>query len=82
MFDKSGTDWGASEVNKQKGVLVDIFDSDGRYVDSFYLKLSGQLDAESLLYKPVELSGEILYISEKNEDETISIKKYRLIDPK
>jgi hypothetical protein len=67
-----------STVDKQKGVLIDVFDVEGRYLDNFYLKFPYELDPISILYKPMELAREYLYAVEKNEDDTISIRKYRV----
>jgi len=65
-----------STVDKQKGVLIDVFDVEGRYLDNFYLKFPYELDLISILYRPMELAGAYLYVAERNEDDTLSIKKY------
>jgi len=67
-----------STKDKAKGLLVDVFDDGGTYRDSFFLKLPGT--AGRSLYTPgfCALDGEFLWVVERSEDETFSIKKYRV----
>jgi hypothetical protein len=58
-----------STDDKVKGRLIDVFDKDGRFVDSFYLGVGKALMA---------VRDDDLYCQEKGEDETISIVKYRI----
>lgn len=58
-----------STDDKAKGRLIDVFDRDGRFIDSFYLGAGKQLMAVREGY---------LFCQEKNEDETITIVKYRV----
>ena len=58
-----------STEDKAKGRLIDVFDEEGRFVDSFYLGPGRRLLAV--------LDGHI-FCQEKNEDETISIVKYKI----
>jgi hypothetical protein len=58
-----------STEDKVKGRMIDVFDKDGRFVDSFYLGLGRKLMAVR--------EGHI-FCQEKNEDETIAIVKYRI----
>jgi hypothetical protein len=55
---------------KEKGVYVDVFDQEGRYVDAFWLKLDGLL---------LGISGDIVFVLEKNEDETLRITGFRVV---
>ena len=57
-----------STVDKDKGRLIDVFDQDGRFVDSFYLGADRSLMA---------VSDDFILCQETNEDETVSIVKYR-----
>jgi hypothetical protein len=67
-----------STKDKAKGVLIDVFDGEGVYRDCFYLNLPEA--AIRNLYTPGQsaLDGEFLWVVEKSEDETYSIKKYRV----
>jgi hypothetical protein len=54
-----------SNVNKEKGVRVDIFNFGGENIDRFYLKLQGQADLYSVNWF---ISGNYLYSLETPED--------------
>ena len=58
-----------STVNELKGRLIDVFDSDGRFVDSFYLGAGRALMA---------VREDAIFCQEKSGDETIAIVKYRI----
>jgi len=69
-----------STTDEKKGVLIDVFDFEGRYIDNFYLKIPGKIDSISISYTPMTLSEDLLYMRVRNEDETISFKKYSIED--
>jgi hypothetical protein len=58
-----------STEDKAKGRLFDVFDKDGRFLDSFYLGAGRTLMA---------VREDAVFCREKNEDETITIVKYRI----
>jgi len=63
--------WVATSTDdKAKGRLIDVFDKDGRFIDSFYLGAGRSLMA---------VGDGFLFCQEKNEDETITIVKYRIV---
>jgi hypothetical protein len=62
-----------STSDNKKGILFDVFDSQGRYVDNFYLKLNGNL---------MLTDGDHIYVTERDEEENISIKKYVILNAK
>ena len=62
--------WVATAMdNKTKGRLFDVFDSEGRYIDCFYLGAGRTLLAAW---------GDFLFTQEKNDDETLRIVKYKI----
>jgi len=67
-----------SVQDKYKGTLIDVLDSDGRYVDCFYVKLPIAPYRHLQRPAPHIVSGNFLYAIEKTPDETYSIKKYRI----
>lgn len=69
-----------SSADKDKGILIDVFNFEGRYIDNFYLKFHEKIDPISLGYRPMTVSGEYLYMLARNEDETYSIIKYLIED--
>jgi len=68
-----------STKDKAKGVLIDVFDGNGIYQDCFWLKLPEPALASLQLPGACVLDGEFLWIVERSEDDTSSIKKYRIV---
>jgi len=63
--------WVATSTDdKARGKLIDVFDKDGRFVDSFYLGAGRQLMA---------VREDAVYCREKGEDEAIAIVKYGIV---
>ena len=72
MFIHNGNLWvKTSTADKEKGTLFDVFDPQGRYLDSFYLNISGSLEIAHANH---------IYITERDADENISIKKLKIIN--
>jgi hypothetical protein len=63
-----------STIEKDKGILTDVFDLDGKYVDCFYLPLP-RLKRNWVGFPPMTVSGSFLYTVEWNEDGEIFIVK-------
>ena len=68
-----------STVSGEKGVLVDVFDEKGFYLDSFFLPVDKYISLEDLSPYPICVSGDFLYIVEKDENSIPSIVKYKII---
>jgi len=60
-----------STKKKKKGILIDVFNFDGKFIDSFYLNLNGRL---------VATNKDSIFVLEKNEDENFQIVKYKIIE--
>jgi hypothetical protein len=58
-----------STEDEAKGRLIDVFDKDGRFIDSFYLGAGRTLMA---------VREDSVFCLEKNEDESLTIVKYRI----
>lgn len=72
MFLNNNSLWiKTSTDEKDKGMLFDVFDPKGRYTDSFYLNISGNLELAD---------GNHIYITERDEEENISIKKLKILN--
>ncbi len=69
-----------STSDKDKGILIDVYNFEGRYIDNFYLKFHEAIDPISLRNRPMTISGDNLYMRVRNDDETYSIKKYLIED--
>ena len=68
-----------STVDKEKGILVDVFNRDGKYMDNFYLPLQN-IKINEYFYAPMVVYGNYLFVIEIGEDELISVAKYEIID--
>ena len=68
-----------STKDKAKGILIDVFDGEGVYRDCFWLKLPEPALASIVSPSQSALDGEYLWVVERAEDETFSIKKYRAV---
>jgi len=70
-----------STVDERKGLLVDVFNGQGQYVDCFYLKFPFELKpgfSHPGINLAVDQEGKILWATVKNPDETFSLKKFQL----
>jgi hypothetical protein len=69
-----------STVDKEKGVLVDVFDENGKYVDCFYLKFQYNESNYKLEQNKLAVGNNVLYLVEQNKEGNWMITKY-LIPP-
>lgn len=69
-----------STTDKQKGILVDLFNMDGEFIDNFYLPLLYCIKLEGLNQHPITISGNSLFIVEYDENDIPSIVKYKMKD--
>lgn len=69
-----------STEDKKKGILFDVFDLEGRYVDKFYLKFTEENFPRYGGINRMAVSGEFLYQIETTPEETYVIKKYKIED--
>jgi hypothetical protein len=58
-----------STRDKEEGYLIDVFDFDGRFVDSFYLR-TGSI---------ISTCGDAIFIRETDENELVSVVKYHIV---
>lgn len=76
---RDGEIWAVTSTrDKAKGVLIDVFDGEGVYRDYFWLKLPEPAFGSIQSPGQCALDGEFLWVVERAEDETYSIKKYRI----
>ena len=67
-----------STVDKKKGVLVDLFGKDGKYLDNVYLPLPQLERPDTLERRSFTIVDDFLYIMEPDEEETPTIVKYKI----
>jgi len=71
-----------STIAPGKGILIDVFNKQGEFVDHFYLPIHQSVKAEGLEGLPVTFQGDYLYIVEYDEEDIPSIVKYRMAPQK
>lgn len=73
-----------STLDEKRGILIDVFDVKGKYLDNFYLKFPviKTDDMHNIFNKfySMELSGGAVYVIEQNEDGTNQIVKYSMVN--
>jgi hypothetical protein len=67
-----------STFDPKKGILVDVFDREGRYLDNFYLPLLKIRRTNPQYYAPMAVHGNLLYVLEADEDDLISLIRYEI----
>ena len=60
-----------STQDEEKGILFDVFDSRGRFIDSFYLNVDVELQLAD---------GDCIYVTERDNEENIVIVKYKILN--
>lgn len=81
LFIQNKTIWAmTSTVDKEKGILVDVFNLGGEYIDNFYLPLQHHVKIEGLSQHPMTISGDALFIVEYDENDLPSVVKYKIKD--
>ena len=68
-----------STRDKSKGVLIDVFDGKGTFIDNFYLKLPESALRQLRWSGYCTLDGDFLWVAESDaEEDVFTINKYRL----
>jgi hypothetical protein len=67
-----------STIDAKRGILVDVYNKQGDYIDRFYLNLPGLDHQEILSKRPVTFQDGYLWTSFKDEDDNPIIAKYRI----
>jgi len=71
-----------STFNEEKGIMVDVFSSEGKYIDNFYLPFFNSKTGDCFyqMYFPMVIDGDFIYAIEHDEDWNYCIVKYEIID--
>jgi len=59
-----------STADDDKGIMIDIFNPEGEFIDNFYLNLKGEL---------ISVQNDYIFVRETDEDENWVIKKYKIV---
>ena len=79
IFAQKDEIWIATSTDdKNKGQLIDVFNFEGIYIDSFYFKPPEKTKINFTQTDGCAVSGDFLYTIDKNEDGTYAIKKYQI----
>lgn len=79
IFVQNETIWAmTSTVDEDRGILVDVFNRNGEYLDNFYLPVHHQVKIEDLSRHPITVSGDVLFIVEYDSDGIPSVVKYKM----
>ena len=66
-----------STIDKEKGILIDVFSIDGKFIDNFYLKLPQVLEVNDFRGRTITIQNNFIYTVERDEDENPIIVKYK-----
>ncbi len=69
-----------STIQKNKGILVDVYSSAGNLIDNFYLPI-GYSRLDGILFWSMTISDNDLFMFNENEDSTLSLVKYNIPAP-
>jgi hypothetical protein len=76
---RNGKFWAVtSTIDPKKGILVDVFSREGKYLDNFYLPLFKIRKNNPGYYAPMAIYGDFLYLLEADEDDLITLVKYEI----
>ena len=68
-----------STYNSKKGILVDVYSPEGKYLDNFWLPLFGLRRNNPQYWAPMAIHGNLLYVLEADEDDVIALVKYEIV---
>jgi hypothetical protein len=67
-----------STFEKNKGIVVDVFSPEGKYLDNFYLPLF-KINRDNIqYYAPMAIHGNFLYTLEPDENDLMTLVKYEI----
>ena len=79
LFSHGNEIWAVTSTKAAgKGVLIDVFNWEGAYLDCFYLHLPAPPDKDIEQPDPQAIQGDFLSAIERNADDTYVIRKYRI----
>jgi hypothetical protein len=68
-----------STIDKAKGILVDVFNEEGEYIDNYYLPVH-HIALKDLSRYPITISGDFLLVKETGDDDFSCVVKYKIMD--
>jgi len=72
-----------STIDREKGILIDVFDEKGEYLDNFYLSPPGDVNVFDFYREhEIHIHKGFLFTRQADEDGNPIIVKYKIADPK
>jgi hypothetical protein len=68
-----------SAADEEKGILFDVFDPSGLYLDCFFLKFKKGNTRPTEAFKRFVFSDGFVYFDDRTEDDLVVIRKCRLV---
>ena len=68
-----------STFDPKKGILVDVYSAEGKYLDNFWLPLFHLRRNNPQYWAPMAIHGNLLYVLEADEDDLIALVKYEIV---
>jgi len=76
---RNGRLWAVtSTFDPKKGILVDVFSREGKYLDNFYLPLFKIRKNNPQYSAPMAIHADFLYVLEADENDLITLVKYEI----
>lgn len=72
-----------STIDRQRGILIDVFDEKGEYLDNFYLSPPGEVNVfDFYMEHEIHIYKGFLFMRQADEDGNPIIVKYKIAGPK
>lgn len=72
LFINKGNVWArTSTKDEKKGYLIDVFDPEGKFIDNFFVPISGSM---------VAVQNSCIYSTEQNKDGNLQVMKYKIVE--
>ena len=60
-----------STKDDDKGIMIDVFNPEGKFTDNFFLNLNGDL---------ISVHNNYIFVRETDEDENWVVKEYKIVE--
>jgi hypothetical protein len=67
-----------STIDKDKRILIDVFNIDGKYLDCFYLPLPKNMELNDVRNFPIAIAGDFIFSIREDENGAFFLSKYKI----
>jgi hypothetical protein len=79
LFVRESNVWVMTSIfDKEKGILFDVYNQDGEYIDNFYISFPGFFSEADLLNKGIHIFKKFLFNKEIDEEGNYIVVKYEM----